>query len=334
MADWKRRLPEGVEYQGETTNGFTLSVSLPVGDDGLSPLVCPKHDDHRFKVRVVQGGDTSSNCYCAYCGHLATTWDFMPAQMDRALEAASAAAEALVAEKLNEVFADLARQFPRSSSGSGISMSFTPGQPPVRTLPAYEIEPTRRSMTCLQCREVFAVYGLAIYCPHCGQLAPQQRFAELIRIQIDRLGALDGMDTASRRRLDESGVMTATLESTIKDGFTALETYLKNRFEREAANVTKQPSTTTFQRLDDSNDLYVAHVGVDLRQKAGKVIWEQLGHAASIRQVLTHNSGVIDEKFLAREPNWPQALGERIQVGRGDVDSFLDALERFSASVL
>src|SRR2546429_2644717 len=86
MADWKRRLPEGVEYRGETSTGFTLSVSLPVGDDGLSPLVCPKHNDHHFKVRVVQGGDSSSSCYCAYCGHFATTWDFMPAQMDRALD--------------------------------------------------------------------------------------------------------------------------------------------------------------------------------------------------------------------------------------------------------
>jgi hypothetical protein len=284
-------------------------------------------------VLVVQGGDSSSNCYCAYCGHLATIWDFMPAQMERALDAAAAAAEAYITETVNEMFADLASKFPRSS-GSGLSVSFTPGRPPARTLRTYEIQPTRRSMTCLRCGEVFAVYGLAIYCPHCGHLAPHQQFAELIRVQIDRLEALDSWDPASKLRFEESGVLTATLESTIKDGFTALETYLKNRFEREATNVTKPPSTTTFQRLEDTNDLYVAHVGVDLRQKAGKGVWEQLGHAASIRHLLTHNSGVIDYKFLAREPNWPQVFGERIQVRRSDVDSFLDALERFAASVL
>jgi len=44
--------------------------------------------------------------------------------------------------------------------------------------------------------------------------------------------------------------------------------------------------------------------------------------------------GVIDDKFLARQPGWPQRLGERIQVRRTDVDSFVDALERFTAAVL
>jgi hypothetical protein len=85
------------------------------------------------------------------------------------------------------------------------------------------------------------VYGLAIYCPACGQLAPAQQFAELVRVQRDRLAVLDGLDAPTRRDLMEAGVVSATYESTFKDGFGALETYLKGRFQQEA----KKPHEAT-----------------------------------------------------------------------------------------
>jgi len=328
MSNWRDRLPEGVEYQDKTPDGFTLTVAMPAGDDGLLPLVCPVEPDHRFKVRVIQGsGGSPSDCHCPYCGHIAPTWDFMPAQMARVQEAAAGFGE----QYLQQLFSDMLGDMARRSSG----WSYRPGTlPPTRSLPAYEIEPTRRSMTCLHCGETFAVYGLAIYCPECGQLAPQQQFTELVRVQRDRLAALERLDDDIQRELKEAGVFTINYESTFKDGFTALETYLKNRFDREATNVTKQPSTTTFQRLDDTNALYVAYVGIDLRQRAGQPLWDELQQAAAIRHVLVHNNGVIDDKFLARQPGWPQRLGERIQVRRTDVGSFVDALERFTAAVL
>jgi late competence protein required for DNA uptake (superfamily II DNA/RNA helicase) len=78
-------------------------------------------------------------------------------------------------------------------------------------------------MECERCKERFAVYGLAIYCPSCAQLAPAQQFDELVRVQQERLAALDVIPTEQKRLLAESGVLTANYESTIKDGFTALE---------------------------------------------------------------------------------------------------------------
>src|SRR5258708_24187381 len=145
-------------------------------------------------------------------------------------------------------------------------------------------------MTCLHCGETFAVYGLAIYCPDCGQLAAEQQFAELVRVQRDRLAALERLDDDIRRELKEAGVFTINYESTFKDGFTALETYLKNRFDREATNVTKQPSSTTFQRLDDTNALYVAYVGIYLRQPARQPLWDGLHKAAAIPHLLVPNN--------------------------------------------
>ena len=71
-------------------------------------------------------------------------------------------------------------------------------------------------------------------------------------MQRDRLAALDGLDAQRRRDLVEAGVVTSIYESTFKDGFGALETYLKDRFQQEAKSVAKPPATTTFQRLLDT----------------------------------------------------------------------------------
>ncbi len=48
-------------------------------------------------------------------------------------------------------------------------------------------------MTCTSCAETYAVYGLAIYCPACGLLAPAQQLATLIAVQRDRITALDNL---------------------------------------------------------------------------------------------------------------------------------------------
>ena len=58
------------------------------------------------------------------------------------------------------------------------------------------------------------MYGLAIYCPSCGQLAPAQQLVELVRVQRDRLAALDRLDAPTHRNLLETGVITSIYEST------------------------------------------------------------------------------------------------------------------------
>src|SRR6266478_431691 len=111
MSNWRDRLPEGVEYQGETPDGFTLAVAMPTGDDGLLPLVCPVEPDHQFKVRVIQSSSgSSSNCYCPYCGHTAPTPDFMPAQIHRLQAAAEGVGEQYLPQLFNDILGDMVRR--------------------------------------------------------------------------------------------------------------------------------------------------------------------------------------------------------------------------------
>src|SRR4051794_6524481 len=93
-----------------------------------------------------------------------------------------------------------------SSRKSGISVKIKAGRPPRRrSLPELgEVEETRRTMACERCSETFAVYGLAFYCPECGQLAPAQRVAELTRVHRDRLDALEGLPQEQKQVLADA----------------------------------------------------------------------------------------------------------------------------------
>lgn len=325
---WHGRLPEGVELRDHKPGkGFSLSVSIPGGEDGLHPLVCPDHPEHRFKAAVTSDKNGAGQAWCPYCGRHAAASEFMSAQRVVLDAAARAAAEQYVRDRLNKMMSDAFR--------GNKHVTFTPGRPaPRRSLPKVEIEPTRRVMTCNRCGAVAAVYGLAVYCCECGQLAPAQHLGEVLRVHRDRMEALDLLPADTRLLLDESGVTTVTYESTIKDGFGTLETYLKARFTEDAPAVAATLQSTVFQRLKQARDLYADHLGVDLVAAVGQGTWDALLQAASLRHVLTHNSGMIDAKFLKQNTEWPQAEGQRVHVSRAAAFGYLDALDAFTAGIL
>ena len=336
---WEHRLPDGVQMQGRDSDGFRLVVSIPVGDDGLWPMRCPQRPrDHVFKIQVGQEQEPTSVVHCPYCGYRADLWAFAPQQLAVAEAATTAVAEqhvaAEVSEMLRRTFEGRTSHGSSSHSGFGIDISYRSDPPPPRrSLPTFEVDETRRTMECERCQERFAVYGLAIYCPSCGQLAPAQQFGEVLRVQQERLAALGAIPTEHRRVLAESGVLTANYESTIKDGFTALETYLKSRFIADAPAVFLAGKGAVFQRLEEAADMYVDHLAIDVRALVGPEAWHDLLRMAAIRHVLTHNSGVVDAKFLELVPDWPQATGQRLHVSEKDASGFLTIL-RDLASVL
>lgn len=337
---WERRLPDGVILQSGDRFGFRLGVEMPADDEGLWPLRCPvQPEDHFFKMAVTEGSQDGGSgprtddslLHCPYCGHAADFWDFAPMQHARVMAAAQAAAEQYAANMLDEMLGKAFGARSRSSSRrSGMSVEYTPGTlPGRRTLPpSGEVEETRRTMQCQGCEEIVAVYGLAIYCPNCGRLAPAQQFGVLIQMHRDGLAALDSLPHGIKRELAESGLLAASYENTIKDGFTALETFLKTRFEAEAPDIGLQGMGNVFQRLDDAAEMYRKHLQVDLPALLGTDGWEQLNRAAAMRHVLVHNAGVVDARFLTRLPTWPQQAGQRIQIKQSDADGFITLLER------
>ena len=73
--------------------------------------------------------------------------------------------------------------------------------------------------------------------------------------------------------------------------------------------------------------LFAEHTDVDLISIAGDARWQRLQHAFARRHVLTHNGGIVDQKFLAQAPYSGLKLGQRLVVSRGEAETALDDLE-------
>ncbi len=340
--DWEHRLPEGVSMHRRDRDSFTLGVTLPAREDGLWLMRCPEHpDDHIFKIQVNQHDDPdagTSDLYCPYCGHHEDElWAFARDQKAILDAAAHAAAEQMIAAELGDMLGRAFGGKPRSSSRrSGISLDIAhkSGRPPARrTLPTFDVQETRRTMQCGRCSEKFAVYSIAIYCPNCGHMAPVEQFAELLRVQQDRLAVLDALPPEHKQAFADTGVLTTNYQSTVIEGFSALETYLKARFTAEAPERLLKKHGAVFQRLDDAATLYRDHLDVDLPALVGSDAWTLLLRLAAIRHVLVHNNGIVDAKFLERQPEWPQKIGQKVHVSEHDARRFLDVLANLAAAV-
>jgi hypothetical protein len=99
----------------------------------------------------------------------------------------------------------------------------------------------------------------------------------------------------------------------------ALETYLKATFNDRVAGAESLTARrgNIFQRLDDTNELFRDHLGVDLARALG-ADWGRLRMLYGIRHLLTHNNGVVDDRHLKRFPDFPFALDHRVRVTLAD----------------
>lgn len=357
MERWKHRLPEGVSEPQKRGDNFSYKVAMPTDEDGMSPLQCPSNPEHQFKMKIgsyeVEGTPTvnesqrsetqepfqsaaeqikDNEYWCPYCGAQSKDpWDFMPEQRKVAQASAEALAEQFVHDEMTKIMENAFGRSSSSRSNGLLSMRVEVNKgtpPPRRILPTYRIEETRRTLTCKKCRETYAVYGITSFCPRCGRLEPIQALEEAVAAAKNSIDSLSSLSIDQVQNLRESGTFDRIYADTIKDGLGALETYLKEDFRKRNTSLVK-PKSGTFQRLDDAADLYLDHFNIDLRNLTGDESWNHLLVFMSVRHLLTHNQGIIDEKFLASVPSWRQPVGQKIIIDIQYVNEFLMLLGIF-----
>lgn len=328
-------LPAGMTARRDLWGNHSFEVRVPADEAGRVPLACPVDPDHVFKADVgrqaLSGGATDEGMWCPYCGHHSPdAWDFMPDQKKIALAAAEAWAEQKVHDDVDRALRDAFGARSRSSRNRYLSMEvrYKPGsRPPVRTLPTYVIEETRRTVTCNRCAANHAVYGISAYCPNCGELGALQKFAESLSSHRQTLAALKELPTEQYKILQAAGAIDHAFIETVKDGLGSLEAYLRHEYTANTEATLHPKSQTVFQRLPEVATLYRENLGLDLVALTGEAEWKRLTVYSAIRHVLTHNQGVIDAKFLERVPDWPQRLGQRVVVTSANAYDLLGILE-------
>jgi sarcosine oxidase delta subunit len=332
---WEDRKPEGVGDIEHTDDGFTTGVSIPLDEDGYLGRECPACEGP-FKIH---GDDYEALpedlvLTCPYCGHEEDHSSFLTsAQVKRIEAAAHGIAEQYVHDVLSDMFGKTfggPRRRSRRGSFISVETSYKPGRPPpIKALPEIVEEQVRRVVQCSACGNRHAVFSASSFCPICGPRPAAETVLEAITAAREALAMEDRLGEDERETLRAAGVFERFAVDAIESTVSLFEMFAREQFTRrmdDAATHTAGKGNI-FQRLDDTTELFSAHTDIDIVELVGDERWERLKRAFARRHVLTHNGGIVDQKFLDRVPDSGLRLGQRLVIRRGDAAQALDDLE-------
>ena len=327
--------PDGVGEITESDDGFEVAIAIPTDEDGFFGRECPSCEAP-FKMRSdeYKALPDEIELTCPYCGHREEHSAFMSsAQHERAMAAAEGLVEQWMHGQLNDIlgstFGRRSRR-PRRDSFISIDWSYTPGTPPaVRELPDVLEEQTRRVVECSTCGNHHAVYSASSFCPVCGPRPAGEKVLEAILAAREALAVEDRLGEDERETLRAAGVFERFAVDAIESTVSLFEIFAREQFAQRVSGAQEHTKGkgNVFQRLDDTAALFSEHAGVDLVELAGDERWQRLKRTFARRHVLTHNGGIVDDKFLSQAPDSGLRLGQRLVVRRADATLALDDLK-------
>ena len=308
------RFPDGVEFLGEDGGGQArMTVSMPADEDGYFGRECPSCEQHfRIAADDYLALPDQQTLWCVYCGHHDEVSHFITVQQkERARRAAADYAMQLVRQALQPAL----HQASSRSRNSLVQISYRTKPFYPKPLPSISEERLVRERSCPDCQLRYAVFGEHRFCPICGQLPALVTALDSIAAETRRLDALSDVPAATHAELRESGVIDRTCVDTIENTVGVVEALAKRLFRERVTRSEKilQERGQVFQRLNDLANLFLVHLGIDIRDRLGPV-WMELQESWATRHVFTHCDGIVDTKYLTSVPTSTLKPGQRLIV--------------------
>jgi hypothetical protein len=298
--------PYKIRRRGRDEYGMRLSI--PLDSEGMMGRECPSPQcvPAYFKVKPGIGKTEEQEfAYCPYCRTSADPGEFL-----------TKAQENYVANVVeNEVMQGLDRMA-KKALGIGPSGKRTIGGGPVSMEISYksgakrivsrpvELE-LRRDLECPSCGLAHAVFGLAVWCPNCGNdiflIHLEQEFSVVLRM----LSVVD-----DRRKSLGVRVAARDVENALEDVVSIFEAVLKvmtrrklneaGRSSEDINHVMERVVRNRYQNPSLAGDTFRDAVGAELFEGIDPHEIELLQGTFEKRHPITHNLGVVDRKYLER----------------------------------
>lgn len=310
---------------------YQMNVSLPLDEDGMLGRECVEEScsPAYFKIRPGTGiQEAQEIAYCPYCRAESDpssfhTRDQLRYAKDIATDEASKGLDKMVKKALG-----LGPSGHRKLDGGLISMELQYKSGRRSRVRRPEEEELRRDIRCSHCTLEHSVFGLATWCPDCGQ----DIFAEHVRAEF--VPILQILDEVPGRR-DRLGprVAAGDLENALEDVVSIFEAVLKfiTRRHLEASGRTGEELELVFpkkvknryQSIALAKETYQKLVGQDLFSSVSEADQAKLASIFEKRHPITHNLGVVDRKYLAKVRSG-ELEGREIRVTIDEVKSAAD----------
>ena len=183
-------------------------------------------------------------------------------------------------------------------------------------LHGYSEKQLETDVICDSCSLEFAVYGVFASCPDCGQL-------NALKV------CLASLETAKKKLVlsqDESFDMKfrrSLLKNALEDAISAFDAYGK-ALRAHHTSIRSKAKPNLFQDIEMlDTELQAAGIS-SVEQLIGSSDWEDMKWFFQARHIYNHNAGVVDARFVAKQPTYMSMLGQLLPL---DVDRFRKNIE-------
>jgi predicted RNA-binding Zn-ribbon protein involved in translation (DUF1610 family) len=315
--------------QGVTEEGrVRFSIPMSPDEDGLVGRQCPNEECYPryFKIAPREDADEDSTVepntespsilYCPYCGREDGFQQFTTDDQR----------EWILSMVKRDVVRNIQGVFERSFRRSRI-FRVKRGSLPV--LRRYQEEKLKRITSCESCGGTYAVYGVATRCPRCGAGSLQhhlRRSADITRtmLKMTRIMAEQGGSEAEYKHLCNC----------LEDCVSLFEGFLRKLYgEALTATLTREDSQkkvaglgNVFQNPTRAEKTLRSELAWELFAVTDPADRDFLEWQFAKRHVITHNMGLVDEKYLTQVRS-RQRAGQDVEVETEDVSRLLDVVE-------
>ena len=249
-----------------------------------------------FKLRPGTGLDTDS-LRCPYCGVEGDLSSFFT--KDQLDYAASVAAREIMGPLLQGFKRDIER-LNRRQSGGWLQLKLSVDYKPV-SIRRYVERQLETEVTCDSCSLEFSVFGVFASCPCCGQLNALQVVLSSLETGRRKL-ALSGEPS-----LDEE-LRQDFVKDTLTGSVGAFDAFGKAVASRHP-NFFPPNRRNLFQDIE-ALDAHLETLGEpSLETTIGVPAWEDIRWFFQARHVYAHNAGVVDDRFVSKQPALADMLG-------------------------
>lgn len=286
---------------------YSLEISLPSEADGRVSRACVDEACSPGVFKVKQGtGITEGHvrAFCPYCRSEGAPGDFATLEQrryakDLVTREALEGVGRMVKSALN-----LDSSGKRKFGGGLISMEMSLKTPPRRHVRLPAEDQIRRDLICPHCGLDHTVFGLARWCPDCGE----EIFLAHVEAEFDVLRKMLA-DLDRREEALGARVALKDLENCLEDVVSIFEAAMRQitRQRLKTSSIDEQGIDrrmrqigNAYQSVDRAVEAFRANFAEDLLSTCTDEEQAQLRSVFEKRHPIAHNLGVIDRKYLSR----------------------------------
>jgi len=315
---------------------FNISVPIQPDEEGMVGRECPEQNCEKyFKVKNGTGIVNNPAMYCPYCSYRGVPREFFTKEQ---IEYAKSIAVRHVTDMIGRELKKLERH---SFKGPFFSMNIkVKSQPaPIRY---YVEKQLQENIVCENCKCEYAIYGIFAVCPDCGQHNIFQIFSKNIDLIMKQLCLEDELyrkfGETNRAEIDSlmKDIKGKTVENACEDAVTVFETFCKRVYElnnHNAVNPALVLQGNPFQSLDRAKEVFFSQFNFDIFHGLTADEIDKLYLLFNKRHILTHNLGIIDQRFLVNTGLRQDILNHKVEISKQEVITSLSTLSKISEAI-